>query len=49
MARDRGFAQSAERKADNTINAVRQAPCAMRLLPGRRRPGRITGDSPLLV
>jgi hypothetical protein len=30
-------AQSAGRKANNTINAVRQAPCAMRLPPGRRR------------
>jgi hypothetical protein len=29
--------QSAERKANNTIDAVRQAPSAMRLSPGRRR------------
>jgi hypothetical protein len=29
-------AQSAERKANNTIDAVRQAPCAMRLPPGWR-------------
>jgi len=27
-------AKSAWRKANNTINAVRQAPCAMRLPPG---------------
>jgi dihydrofolate synthase/folylpolyglutamate synthase len=30
-------AQSAGRKANNTIYAVRKAPCAMRLPPGRRR------------
>jgi hypothetical protein len=30
-------AQSAGRKANNTIDAVRQAPCAMLLPPGRRR------------
>jgi 1-deoxy-D-xylulose-5-phosphate reductoisomerase len=30
-------AQSAERKADNTINAMRQAPCAKRIPPGCRR------------
>jgi phosphoribosylformylglycinamidine synthase len=30
-------AQSARRKANNTINAMRQAPSSMRLPPGRRR------------
>lgn len=30
-------AESARRKANNTIHAVRHAPCAMRLPPGRRR------------
>jgi hypothetical protein len=30
-------AQSAGRKANNTINAMRQAPSSMRLPPGRRR------------
>jgi glycosyltransferase involved in cell wall biosynthesis len=30
-------AQSAGREANNTIDAVRKAPCAMRLPPGRRR------------
>jgi hypothetical protein len=30
-------AQSAGRKANNTIGAVRKTPCAMRLSPGRRR------------
>jgi hypothetical protein len=29
--------QSAGRKANNTIGAMRKAPCAMRLPPGRRR------------
>jgi alcohol dehydrogenase class IV len=32
-------AQSVGRKANNTIGAVRKAPCAMRLPPGRRRQG----------
>ncbi len=30
-------AHSARRKANNTIGAMRKAPCAMRLPPGRRR------------
>jgi hypothetical protein len=30
-------AQSAGRKANKTISAVRKAPCSMRLPPGRRR------------
>jgi len=32
--------QSAGRKANTTIGAMRKAPCAMRLLPGRRRQGK---------
>ena len=36
-------AQSAERKANNTINAMRHAPCAMRIPPGRRRQKKGTG------
>jgi phosphate transport system ATP-binding protein len=37
LREDARKAQSAERKANNTIDAVRQAPSAMRLPPGRRR------------
>jgi activator of 2-hydroxyglutaryl-CoA dehydratase/predicted nucleotide-binding protein (sugar kinase/HSP70/actin superfamily) len=37
LREDARKAQSAERKANNTIDAVRQAPSAKRLPPGRRR------------
>ncbi len=35
-------AQCAGRKANNTIDAVRKAPCAMRLPPGRRRQKKVS-------